>query len=1053
LDELWLKKCSNDLISIGVQLDELKNLPRSVEYDRKLQDIMIRQFRLLENTLKQYLKDKKNFRNEKLWDMVSKVGESVPLLPQDMETLHGLREIRNDLIHGDYVPRYEEVEWLLNFLTQFCQEQFGIDAEMIQTKAEAELIQSKADKIYLPVFDKRTFVGREAELQTLRNLLIDKGSQPTVAILGEPGIGRSELALSFAHQTSQYFADGVVWHEAIGGDTDEVVRSLVRKLDETLGLKIGSQEAWFIWQKYISNKYLLVVIENADEMDFTRFRPIGQKCKTILTMQDRRIAEGELRLAQEAVIELGELGDDELVDLFQRLIYRGLDASDLPNIRSIVRILGGNPMAIRMTAGLLNDTPELSLDQFVGHLANAPLMHLGKIRRVFEMSLRHLGRLESEMPGLKNFFACLGACSPNGFSETVARAVGEGIVDKDDVPFCLGKLVSLYLLRRLPGCFKYKPLIREFARDLAKREGLLEGAERRQSQYFVKLVSAYQTRDFKSLSRSLPILKGEVEGLITTAEWLLVQPNADLLEWREFWRDIREIFLSLRHYDPAIHFLEMALELTRKHSSEGSPEFSSVPSGVQELEAYYAHQLGRLYTHAGLGKEGIEVIDYALKILDNAAIPQEERLERRRKYLNSKAIAQRIMRDFPAALETLREVKEQEDQSDESKVIVLNTYGRLLVANGKYSEGLANFEEALRIVEEKQPENFRSKAICLSEIGRVLRQRGSLSEALARFENSLRLTENIDDARNLSIVHNEIAETYCLIDKFLEAVTHAIKAFQYAQMLQNPKSRMICQRRFVKVLRRTTDYVKELIDNDKWADAFPLVDCWVVAERQIRNSRGEYWALINRGNVRGKLRHPREDRLGDYSEALENAKRRGDKRCMLIALQAKALLFGYLDFVHMDPKLQEETLTEFTHAELMGTEIGDAKQICQILVAKSRLLKAMGRNNLAKAVAESAAARLRSDPYVQKQMEFNEGDWERVETLTVGVLRRIKIFYGEKGYGFLFGEPPLEDRDIFFHRSIVYGETNQLRTNNLAIVDYYKKPDGRITANRVVTLE
>jgi hypothetical protein len=74
-------------------------------------------------------------------------------------------------------------------------------------------------------------IGREAELAALRSRLAMEGS--VLAAPGMPGLGKTTLALEFAHRHGDDF-EAVYWLPCVGGN----LASIARELAFQLGLKL-----------------------------------------------------------------------------------------------------------------------------------------------------------------------------------------------------------------------------------------------------------------------------------------------------------------------------------------------------------------------------------------------------------------------------------------------------------------------------------------------------------------------------------------------------------------------------------------------------------------------------------------------------------------------------------------------------------------------------------------------------------------------------------------------------------------------------------------------
>ena len=69
----------------------------------------------------------------------------------------------------------------------------------------------------LPFGRNALFIGRQEDLQTLARLLCTATSR--VVVMGWGGVGKTQLAVEFAHRYGRFFAGGVFWLNASAEDT------------------------------------------------------------------------------------------------------------------------------------------------------------------------------------------------------------------------------------------------------------------------------------------------------------------------------------------------------------------------------------------------------------------------------------------------------------------------------------------------------------------------------------------------------------------------------------------------------------------------------------------------------------------------------------------------------------------------------------------------------------------------------------------------------------------------------------------------------------------
>ncbi|WP_244200569.1 AfsR/SARP family transcriptional regulator [Micromonospora arborensis] len=138
------------------------------------------------------------------------------------------------------------------------------------------------------------FTGRTRELARLTTLLLDdSGPAGTVVVTGTGGVGKTWLALRWAHDSLHHFPDGQL-HVDLGGfgtATEEAAPStvVVRSLLPALGVKpleIPAEPAaqFALYRSLTADRRLLVLLDNARDAEQVRpLLPGSARCGVIVT--------------------------------------------------------------------------------------------------------------------------------------------------------------------------------------------------------------------------------------------------------------------------------------------------------------------------------------------------------------------------------------------------------------------------------------------------------------------------------------------------------------------------------------------------------------------------------------------------------------------------------------------------------------------------------------------------------------------------------------------------------------------------------------------------
>lgn len=222
-----------------------------------------------------------------------------------------------------------------------------------------------------------SFVGRERELADLAELL---PRTRLLTLTGAGGIGKTRLALQFAGQCSDRFADGVVWVTlATVYDPALIVPSIAQALDLRTA---GAASPWQTVCAYLAERQLLLVLDNVEHLrsDAPLLTDLLKACpqltllvtsREVLHLSGEQIyAVPPLALPDRATEHsLESLAQNEAIQLFLSRAQAvrpdlALTPASGPVIAEICRWLDGLPLAIELTAAWLRAlTPQALLDR------------------------------------------------------------------------------------------------------------------------------------------------------------------------------------------------------------------------------------------------------------------------------------------------------------------------------------------------------------------------------------------------------------------------------------------------------------------------------------------------------------------------------------------------------------------------------------------------------------------------------------------------------------------------------------------------------------------
>ncbi|MFG2062529.1 BTAD domain-containing putative transcriptional regulator [Micromonospora sp. NPDC048871] len=221
-------------------------------------------------------------------------------------------------------------------------------------------------------FDVHDFAGRHREMEQLDALLDPTADCRLVLISGTAGVGKTALALRWAHHIREQFPDGQLYVNLRGSDTRRppvqsltAVHYFLRSLRlEPTALPTDIDEAAALFRSRLAGRRLLIVLDNAANTDQVRpLLPGIGSCSVLLTSRRRLFS----LIAHEGarLLHLAPLNRDEATQLLRRMLTR--DASDAA-VEQLAARCAYLPLALRLAAAQLICHDQLTVAEYVSQL-------------------------------------------------------------------------------------------------------------------------------------------------------------------------------------------------------------------------------------------------------------------------------------------------------------------------------------------------------------------------------------------------------------------------------------------------------------------------------------------------------------------------------------------------------------------------------------------------------------------------------------------------------------------------------------------------------------
>lgn len=211
------------------------------------------------------------------------------------------------------------------------------------------------------------FVGRQEDLAELD----DAVRTGVAAVVGAGGMGKTWLALHWAHRNLHRFPDGQLFVDLRGFSPDETPMEpdvAVRGFLHALGVDAGRvppdpRARAALFRSLTARRRMLVVIDNAaDASQVVGLLPGGDTCRVLVTSRNR------LQGLVSRPVGLDVLGDADANTLLATRIGSARLNVDPFAAARLVELCGGLPLALSIVGARVLTEPDLSLDAIARQL-------------------------------------------------------------------------------------------------------------------------------------------------------------------------------------------------------------------------------------------------------------------------------------------------------------------------------------------------------------------------------------------------------------------------------------------------------------------------------------------------------------------------------------------------------------------------------------------------------------------------------------------------------------------------------------------------------------
>ncbi|GAA3864398.1 BTAD domain-containing putative transcriptional regulator [Saccharothrix violaceirubra] len=218
-----------------------------------------------------------------------------------------------------------------------------------------------------------SLIGRDLLVDRLDGLLGEHpGGGLVLVVTGPAGVGKTALALHWAHRAREAFPDGQFYVDLHGYDPNqeplgagEVLNRFLRTLGvPSADIPVTVEERSAMFRTLVADRRMFVMLDNA--RGSTELLPLLPGSPSCVMVTSRRRLVGLVAHAEARLVELDMLDQDAAVAVLERVAGRA--GTEPAALRRLAVLCDGLPLALRIAAARLAVSPTLRAAELVAEL-------------------------------------------------------------------------------------------------------------------------------------------------------------------------------------------------------------------------------------------------------------------------------------------------------------------------------------------------------------------------------------------------------------------------------------------------------------------------------------------------------------------------------------------------------------------------------------------------------------------------------------------------------------------------------------------------------------
>jgi tetratricopeptide (TPR) repeat protein/transcriptional regulator with XRE-family HTH domain len=631
------------------------------------------------------------------------------------------------------------------------------------------------------------FVGRRDQFTALSGLLQQPGGTAVItAIGGTAGVGKTALAVYWAHQVAGHFPDGQLFVNLRGFDPSgapmtppDAVQVLLDALGVPAERRPQSVEAQLgLYRSLLAGKRVLVLLDNA--RDAAQVRPLlpgSPTCRVVVTSRNQLTGLVATEAARPLMLDV--LTDSEAGQLLEHRLGADRLAAHPGAAAQIIGSCARLPLALCIIAARVAMRPDLQLGQIAADLAAHPGLDpftddsdpAADIRAAFSWSYRQLD------PAAARAFRLAGLHPGRDVEQYAVAALSATTADQADQ--IIDTLARACMIQPAgPDRYGMHDLMRGYARELAGAHGAQQQrtALTRLFDYYLYTAATAMDTLFPAERRRRPRIPPPaspvpaIDQEATARAWLDAE-RANLVAVTVYMTEngwpghvIRLAATLFRYLDTGGHFAEAVT--VHGHASRAARQL-----GDRAAEANALHNLGSVDLRQGRYERATGSIRQALDLYGETGD-----LAGQARALANLGIAELLQGRSRQAVghfsESLNLHRETGDLTGQARA--LGNLGFAGLRQGQYEQAASHLRESLGLCRETGDRGGEARA--LANLGEIDLRRGRDQHAARHLQQALSLCREIGDRTIEADILASLGIASLRQGRFLQAAEHLLQA-------------------------------------------------------------------------------------------------------------------------------------------------------------------------------------------------------------------------------------------------------------------------------------